>query len=255
MLGKNNTFFLVIPKSSDPELIKKVIKNNVPDISEKNIDSVLSHIDKIYCGLLTSRKTTTYQISASCNVPGSFIPNIFSRKKGFSKSVYSVGSYNFDIYNNEAINISFPDSSVFCLGRDIPQMLDSYVQIKKNGFLITEDENLSEENSDFLNSSENEIRFFANKPQSFLSMLTGVNLDMKLLWVKGQIYLDDNIKETYLLDLDFNFINEKYVKAGKALLTLAFGLSETTNELSTPTELRIEGIRLNKNNVLKLLTL
>ena len=72
------------------------------------------------------------------------------------------------------------------------------------------DKNLAE----FLNGAENEIRFCANKPQSFLTILTGAKLDLKLKEVSGVFVQDEKHENQYILDLRFLFKNEKYLKAG-----------------------------------------
>ena len=114
---------------------------------------------------------------------------------------------------------------------------------------------LSDELVDYLKGSENEIRFYANKPQSFLTILTGANLDLRLIDVKGSFVTDPKHKNQYLLDLDFNFKNEKFLKAGKSLLTLAFGLTNSQEEVPQPNELKLNGIRIDKQQLYKILVL
>lgn len=255
LLDNDNAVFLAVPKNADPELITEIIKNNVPDISDKDTKTALDHIDKAYIGLSGSKKNTTYQCAASCNIPKAFVPNIFSKKKGFTQTVYKTGNRSYDIYNNDSLSISVPEGSTLILGRNVPSMLDVYENISETGFNSSEEESVLDDfHYNFLTTCTDEIRFFANKPQTFLTVLTGVNLDLKLQWVRGTMKLDPNNADQYLLDLDFNFKNQKFVKAGKALLSLAFGLTDSSSGLDSPTELSISGIKLNKKQVYKILT-
>ncbi|MDY4831202.1 MAG: hypothetical protein SO161_01595, partial [Treponema sp.] len=102
------------------------------------------------------------------------------------------------------------------------------------------------------NGAENEIRFCANKPQSFLTILTGAKLDLKLKEVSGVFVQDDKHENQYILDLKFHFLNDKYLKAGKTLLTLAFGLTNSQSIIVGNNELQIKGIKLDKNQLIKL---
>ena len=257
LLDNENAFFLAVPKEADPELVAGIIKNNIPDISDKDVKTALDHINKAYIGLSSNKKVSTYQCAVSCNIPKAFVPNIFSRKNGFSKTVFEAGTRSFDIYNNDSLNVSVPDGTTLVLGRNVPSMLEVYESLWENGIKTSSKENSfpDKKHYEYLSSCTNEIRFFANKPQSFLALLTGVNLDLKLQWVSGAMRKDLNNSSQYFLDLNFNFKNTRFVKAGKAILTLAFGLTDSFAESDSPTELSISGIKLNKKQIYKLLTL
>ena len=62
-------------------------------------------------------------------------------------------------------------------------------------------------------------------------------------------------KDSYLLDLTFNFKNEAYKKASKTILLIAFGLSNGDVEQESPTLLEISGLELNKKQLYKILAL
>ena len=57
--------------------------------------------------------------------------------------------------------------------------------------------------ADFLNGVKDEIRFCANKPQSFLTILTGAKLDLKLKEVSGIFVEDEKHQNQYILNLKF----------------------------------------------------
>lgn len=266
LLDSQNNFYLAVPKAADPELVKTVIKNNASDVSDKDINTALSRIDKIYVGLLSSRNIHSYQCAASCNIPVNFLPSVFTKKRGFSRTKYERNGINgkrtFDIYSSKDVNISVPDSNTMCVGRDLTGMLDSYASLSETGILPEAEDSdsvsqnsLSVEQKEYLDGAVNEIRFITSNPSSFLSMLTGVNLDMKLNSVTGEMSLSDEKPDCYVLDLHFKFKEKKFVKAGRALLSLAFGLSNSSTELISDTEFRVNGVIIGKETVLKLLTI
>ena len=85
--------------------------------------------------------------------------------------------------------------------------------------------------------------------------MTGANLDLRLIDVKGSFVTDPKHENQYLLDLDFNFKSDKFRKAGRALLTLAFGLTNSQAEEIDFSELKISGIRIDKQQLYKILVL
>ncbi|MCQ2573694.1 MAG: hypothetical protein MJ182_07350 [Treponema sp.] len=259
LFDEENGFFIVVPKQADISLIQNVISENFSDLSEKDLETALSRIEKAYIGLANNKSTSTYQCAVSCNIPVNFAPKIFSPKKGFSKTEY-ISEYNsskkYNIFSSESLNVSLPSSEILLLGRNVPGMIENFVHLEQDGYLPGEENDLKMEDTvfHFLDGAYDDIRFYANKPQNFLSMLLGVNLDLKLQWVKGIMKPDPLNENQYILDLTFNFKNIKYVKAGKVLLSIAFGLTDSVSQMDSPTELTISGIKLNKKQVYKLIT-
>jgi hypothetical protein len=153
--------------------------------------------------------------------------------------------------------MSFPSENLACVGRDLEGMLTKYDTLSK---LPAEDttelySDLDSELTSYLKGAASEIRFFANKPQSFLTILTGASLDLRLIDVKGSFKTDPKHANQYFLDLDFRFKNGTYLKAGKTLLVLAFGLTNSQEEIIGDSELIIHDIRLDKEQLYKLFSL
>ena len=73
--------------------------------------------------------------------------------------------------------------------------------------------------------------------------------------VKGNFTTDPKHPNQYFLDLDFRFKNGTFLKAGKTLLTLAFGLTNSQEEIIGDSELIINDIRIDKQQLYKLLSL
>lgn len=259
ILDEKSSFYLAIPKSVDPVLIQTILQNNIEGLSDKNAALILGNINKIYCGLNRSKNKTSIQATIDASIPQKYVSKVLNKKNGFSnrKFIPEKSQNEYTFYSNEKVELVFPSSKIACLGRDLENVISTYDTIlttAQPNYFSRDFSLLDEELYDYLDSAEDEIRFFANKPQSFLTILTGANLDLKLVNVKGSFSLDANHNEQYLLNLDLNFRNEKFLKAGRTLLTLAFGLTDSQSEING-THFLVKGIKIHKNQLYKLLIL
>ena len=259
LLDDESAFYIAIPSSADSDLVQKIIKSYVPSLSDSNAKMICEKIDTVYCGISNKKNHMDFQCVISGNIPVNMMPKILTKKNGWetSKIIPQDSSTQYNLYSisneNFFIDMSFPSANLAVLGRDVPKMIGRYDFLSK---LPTDDFELNtiiEKNlADFLNGAENEIRFCANKPQSFLTILTGAKLDLKLKEVSGVFVQDEKHENQYILDLKFHFLNDKYLKAGKTLLTLAFGLTNSQSIIVGTDELQINGIKLDKNQLIKL---
>jgi len=258
LLDNTSGFYIAIPKAADEELINRVIQNNIKDISPSDAKNISGYINKIYCSLNRSKKGTEIQAAIDSTVPTKYLPKILNTKNGWQITKFapenSKNEYQYYSYNG--VDIAFPSAEISCLGRDVQGMISRYDTLSSMDASDTEiysdlDENLVE----YLLGAENEIRFYANKPQSFLTILTGAQLDLKLIDVNGAFVSDPKHENQYLLNLDFRFRNDKYLKAGRTLLTLAFGLTNSQSIVIGTNELQINGIKLDKQQLYKLFVL
>ena len=186
------------------------------------------------------------------------LPKVLNEKNGWVVSEYSPNGSDasYKLYSNK-IEMAFPSENHVCAGRDIEGMLTKYDTLSGmpadgNKGIISD---LDPELVTYLKGAESEIRFFANKPQSFLTILTGAQLDLKLIDVKGSFKTDPKHPNQYLLTLDFQFKNGIYLKAGKTLLILAFGLTNSQEKIIGESELIIHDIRIDKKQLYQLLSL
>lgn len=258
LLDDRSAFYIAIPKKADSDLIERIIENNIDKIPESQAKAIAQRIDKAYIGINRSRNVLEFQAAIDASIPLNYIPKVLNEKNGWEVSKYAPEQSQsvYPVYKSK-ISISFPESKIACLGRNVNYMIDRYDVLCK---MPEDTENqiyseLDEQLIDYLKSAENEIRFFANKPQSFLTILTGTNLDLKLFDVKGFFVTDPNFDSQYLLSLEFNFKNEKFLKVGRGLLILAFGLTDSQEEIIGNNILKINGIRIDKNQLYKVLVL
>ena len=260
ILDSESSFYLAIPRKADPELIKRVVQNNIDGLSDSNAQLLTDHINKVYCGLNRTRKSTTIQATIDASIPQKYVSKVLNKKNGFSQSVFSPekSSNTYEVYSQDGLDLAAPSGKVLCLGRDINALLTNYDTIyttAEPNYTGTEYSPLEPELYNYLYDADSEIRFFANKPQSFLTILTGTNLDLKLINVSGSFICDTKHNDQYLLNLHFNFKNEKFLKAGKVLLTLAFGLTDSQSYIEGEDQLFINGIKIKKEQLYKLLVL
>lgn len=259
LLDDESAFYIAIPSSADSDLIQKIIKNYVPNLSDSNIKIICDKIDTVYCGISNKKNHMDFQCVISGNIPLNMMPKILTKKNGWNSAKImpqnSANQYNLYSLSNEnlSIEMSFPSANLAIIGRNLPKSLERYDLLSKlpsDNFELNTiiDKNLA----DFLNGAKDEIRFCANKPQSFLTILTGAKLDLKLKEVSGIFVQDEKHQNQYILNLKFSFLNEKYLKAGKTLLTLAFGLTNSQSIIVGTDELQINGIKLDKNQLIKL---
>lgn len=262
LLDDKSAFYIALPSSADTKIIERIIKNNVPGISDSNVKLICEKINKVYCGINRSKNQMEFQSVLEGNIPVNMMSKVLSKKNGWtSKSVKSGDNQlEYKLYNisNDKINLdmAFPSNKIACIGRNVQDMIVRYdtlvnLPVENNQLDTLIDEELTE----YLTGSDNEIRFFANKPQSFLTILTGVKLDLKLKSVKGAFIQDVDHENQYILNLHFDFLNEKFLKAGKTLLMLAFGLTNSQSIVIGTDILEINGIKLDKEQLYKLLVL
>lgn len=258
LVDAESSFYIAVPKAADSELIERIITGFYEDASEADAKMIVDRVNKVYCGLNRSKQDTEIQASIDGNIPVKLLPKVLNEKNGWVVSDFSPkgSAANYKLYSNK-IEMSFPSDSLVCIGRDVDGMLTKYDTLSnmpsdgKNEIVS----DLEPELISYLKGAQSEIRFYANKPQSFLTILTGAQLDLKLIDVKGNFKPDPKHPDQYLLTLDFQFKNGIYLKAGKALLALAFGLTNAQEELIGESELIIHDIRIAKQQLYQLLSL
>lgn len=258
LIDSESSFYLAVPKAADNVLIERIITGFYEGASESDAKMITDRVNKIYCGLNRSKHGTEVQASVDGNVPRKYLPKVLNSKNGWVTSDYTpaTSTESYKIFSGP-IEMTFPSENLACIGRNLEGMLDKYDTLSKLPADDTTElySDLDPELTSYLKGAETEIRFFANKPQSFLTILTGAQLDLKLIDVKGNFTTDPKHPNQYLLDLDFVFKNGTFLKAGKTLLTLAFGLTNSQEEIIGDSELIINDIRIDKQQLYKLLSL
>ena len=171
---------------------------------------IADHVNKVYCGLNRSKHGTEVQASIDGSIPQKYIPKVLNAKNGWVTSDYSPAESlkKYKIYSGP-VEMTFPSGRIACVGRNLEGMLDKYDSLSalpaEDSIILYSD--LDDELTSYLKGAETEIRFYANRPQSFLTILTGAQLDLKLIDVKGCFTTDPKHPNQYFLDLDFRFKN------------------------------------------------
>ena len=277
LLDDQSAFYLAIPKSADEPLIGRMISKYIPQLSQKDIQKISDRTSNIYCGINRSRKGTTVQAAIEGNIPTSFLPRILTKKNGWDKRSYvnEELSISHTIYTLQGIDVSFPSNSIVLVGRNIEYMLNRYDYLSSIPTKPLDDDTIQAPNvvesvnfthndsrkdvhsviQDYLKGAITEIRFYANQPKSFLAVLTGTDLDLKLTEVSGSFTTDPKSDKQYLLNIYLNFKENKFMKAGKALLGLVFGLTGGNTTVIDRTQLQVTEIEISKQQLYKILAI
>lgn len=272
LLDNQSNLYFAVPNNVDNELIEKIINDNVSGLTKHEIERIISRVNTAYIGVNTTKKvfsSDSVQVAIDGNFPKKMVPKFLNKKNGWDVIVCSsCEAKKHPIYTKAVIpgsetyiSLAFPSNNVSCLGRNIEQMLGRYDTLCLPDF---EDQITSVEDSimhtdeylyNYLLEAKDEIRFFANNPKSFLSTIIGANLDLKIVTVAGAIVKDDENADKYKVKFIFKFSNNKYLKAGRALLKLALGMSNSEVEDGEDSELIVQNVQINKEQILKLLSL
>lgn len=259
LIDNNSSFYLKIPTKQDKSLVVSIVEHNIKDVSESDANLIAERIDTIYLGINKRRKSTEFQLSASCSIPKIAVSKLFTKKNGWNSEKLILQNQlgdevEYKIFDNSELLLSFPSQNLVALGRAVPSMVEvynTYFYEIENGPVF----NLNPLITEWFEKDDDAIRFFATKPQSFLTILTGANLNYKLVYVCGTIISDTKRDDQYIMNLEFEFREKKVVPAAKAALSLAFGLTNSEVCLETPTHLVISNIKISKKELYKILVL
>lgn len=263
LLDNKSSFYLRIPASMDKDLIEKILRNSVQGLSQKNAASVVERIDTIYVGMIRNRKGTTFQLSADCDFPKIVLDNALTKKNGWEKEPLTLKNregknVSYQIFKNQSLKLSSPSEHIVCLGRDVLNMVEHYNSLY-NENLDDGYENLLQDAYEWLSyedgMQDNQVRFYAQKPQSFLTLLTGARLNFQLINVRGAMENDPLSDNQYLLRLEFEFKDSRTVPAARGALSLAFGLTDSNVFMESPTHLVVSDIRIEKQSLYRILVL
>lgn len=252
LLDSNSAFYIKLPVDMDRSLTAKVLQSVAGEgLSENDARALASRLDVIYAGLYKHYNNVTFQISAVSDIPKKYLPYIFKKKDGWEKEQITI-KRKYDIYSRDKISLSFPEKSLTLAGRNVEEMLHFYDTHGK----MEEEYGLKREIKTFLEGGKDEIRFYALRAQSFLTNLTGVKLNLKLKSISGSVRKSEADEENiFLLDMNFSFEDEQFVKIAKAALRLAFSLSESDITQIDSLNIKIKGIKIDENNVKNFLSL
>ena len=264
LLDGDSDFYIAIPKSADPQLFDTLIKKNIPGVSQKDLKRISQRTSKVYVGILNSISGSYIQAAAEGDIPVNYIPCLLTKRKGWfirdSISLQPNSAFVHKIYNSNNIDLSFPSSNIVCIGRNVDFMLDKYNSLAFSDILdgVSFKANYSELPDDlfyFLKGAEEDIRFYSKETKNFLENLTGQKLDLKLIDIQGIFSLDENNLDIYNLNMILNFQSKKFLKAGRALIRMAFGLSSSDVVALSDNVLEIKKLQIKKEQLYKILAL
>lgn len=262
LIDSKNQIFMAIPEKADPNLVSSLIQMNVGGISHDDALKAAERIRVLYVGLVRARRSADFQISALVEFPKIAVNKVFTKRNGFEIHKNKIenadgSSFSYLVYSKDGIEIAVPEPYIAFLGRNVPGMLEVF----HGKAAATGYENpfpLPDGIYDFLKVKDDEdssLKFYATNPSSFLTMLTGANLNLKLSYVCGTMAQDSAFKEQYVMSLEFDFLDPRLVPAAKGALSLAFGLTDSDLVLESPAHLKISNIKIGKEHLYRLLVI
>lgn len=264
VMDGNSSFYLRIPASVDSVLLEQILKGKFRGISDSDASKIIAHIDTVYIGLNRSRKGVDYQIALSCNFPQIYVKSAFTKKNGWEGDSLTLSAPDgkarkYTVYQGAGTLVSFPSESLACFGRNVPAMVEKYHNLSFSSESITAEDSVSGDVYSWLSYDngipDDEIHFFADKPQSFLTMLTGAQLNYQLSYVRGRMYNDTKNDKQYIMQLEFEFRDKRMVQAAKGALSLAFGLTDSELTRDSDTHITVSNIKISKAQLYKILVL
>lgn len=261
LIDGGSSFFISMPASADNELVKKIIQEHIHGLNNKGTEAVASRVSMICVGFNRSWSGTELQVAAEGSVPSRECSRLFTKKNGWQtdKLLLPAGENKdgavYSYYTGEnGMQVCFPSDTIVCFGSHVSDMVTRYNTLCAGG-VPEGGPVLDNDIKKWLSTSSAQIRFYADKPQSFLTILTGANLNLKLVYAKGLMVIDPEQPDEYLLTLEFEFRDLRTIPAGEAMLSLAFGLTGYEMKLDTPSHLTVSGIKISRKQLYKLLAL
>ena len=254
LLSGDASFYLRIPKKTDGELVERILRSSTQHISESDAKLISGRIDTIYAAISRTKTNTSIEAAVSGNIPRRTVQALLLKSAEWKpQTLIPEGSIRpYVYYASNGVSLAFPSPNIVCVAHDVKPMLSSFDAHAYGGSLSHK---VSDAVFDWLDAAGSEIRFYAPNPLSFLTILTGTNLNLQLNYVKGAMITDSAHGDQYLMSIEFDFNNKNVVRAGEAMLALAFGLTNAQTTRNSPTNITVSGIRINKRQLYKLFVL
>ncbi|MBQ9238340.1 MAG: hypothetical protein IJ191_03370 [Treponema sp.] len=256
LLDDGGSFYLSLSPETDADLTERIVATYFSGARK----SAVSRVARVYAGFYHSRSSRTLQVAASGALPTRMLSVLFPKRAGWKPQVLTVSApettateRTYRYYARDDIQISIPSDTIACISPDVTRMLRRYDSISHGG--VSDGPQLSADVRDWLCDETNEIRFYAGSPLSFLTMLTGAHLNVRLAYVKGTMVVDAAVPDSYRVTLEFEFKDPRMLTVGQALLTLAFGLSDGSAVRNSPTNMVISEINVKKEQLYRLFLL
>lgn len=259
LLDGSSSFYLRVPKSADDELLRRMLVCAIDSVDEDSAKMIVDRIDTVFIGLERNRKQTLMQAALSARVPQKMAAASIKKSGAWSVLSLKAGGEDFprdyEYYSllKDGTQLAIPSGGIVCVAPNVSAMLLDYDAHAYDG---CDAHRVSDEVYAWLDGAPpDEIRFYAARPQSFLTILTGATLNFKFLYVRGTMRSDPKRDAQYLMSIEFEFADERTVRAATAALSLSFGLTNADVSFDTSTHLVISGIRIAKKQLYKLFAL
>ena len=136
LLGGDSSIYVSVPVAAHAELAAHLLQAELPPLSSKDADLLVSHLDMLYAGLGTVDNLGRLELAASGNFPPVAIKSLLTAKNGWSRETFHAGSSpealaagypaTFDTFVSEEAGfaVSFPSPGVLCAAPDVRPLLE-----------------------------------------------------------------------------------------------------------------------------------
>lgn len=253
LLSNDSHFYVKLPKASDSELLIHLLQNALPILDEAGAKFIASRINTLYAGISRNRRGSVLEASVFGTIPKNTVQSLMQKKTDWKQqNIKLAPDRSYDMYASPSagIQLAIASHTIACIAENVEPMIKEF---DEHAFLGKTTHALDEVIYNWMSDTGNDIRFYAPNPMSFLTVLTGTNLNLQLNYVKGSIVKAD--ASEYNVSLDFDFNNTKVVRAGIALLSLAFGLTNSQVVQTSASGISISNIKIGKETLMKIFSL
>lgn len=243
LLKDGAAFYMAIPKQADAELLRRMILCGMPNLGEEAVTALVARLDVAYAALERRYNDTLLEMTAKCTS--------------------SAVEYDFPAA------VSFPVNEVGLLAADsapLVALYEAHARGEAKGHRVQDavyawlsGRGRAGDGGHLAlpvsGAGALQIRFYALRPQSFLTILVGARLNFKFEWIRGYLYPDPALSSQYIMALDAAFKDESAVLEGRTALETAFSLTGGAVYMSSPTVLTITGIKISRRQLYKLFVL
>lgn len=248
VLGDDFSVYTLLDTKRDKKTIDSLLKNYIPELSEKNKTSLLSYVSKIYAGF--SLKTNEFSLYIEGNFP-SLLKTQFNKKNGWEKNIHTsnFNSKKFQYFSHkDYFNLAIVSKNIiFLSNKNISQMIDVFYS-RDNQALYFPKENFENEAFSMLKKSIDRegILFYLAEPKDLISFIIPFDTDLAL----DSMYVFAKEEElSYVLDIDFVFSDIRAIKPALLLLNIAFFNDTIEIKQVSENQIFLQGLRFSLDTI------
>ena len=264
VLGTDSSVYFKIPVQTHKDFVKSVIVSQIPQLSEKDADQIIGHLDMIYAGLGNKNDLSGIDISASGTIPSIAVKTALTEKNGWGKNTVQIVSdqpsvrqrpYSYYTRSDTAYQLAVPSPDNVLLSKNVVPLIRQYdksLQENVNAPDAAVPDIWVSDTYTWMTAPSADIRFCVLRPQAFLAKLLGIDMRLALACAKGSL-AETADSDNMDLELELEFQNVHAVRAAQIMMQMALGNGIIMESPENSQILKVRGVRISKVQVLDLL--